>query len=171
VNITRARHAARRNPPLINRAMIRVLRSPFSRLVDRGLMLVTVSGRHSGRRYTLPVQYVQDGRTLWVYAGGAGKTWWRNLIGGAPVHVLLRRRTHLGWATAYTPDTDRDVVHEGLRRYGDRFPRVARRLGMTPDGGDAFDRADTVIVRIKLDGGTEPQRAAAVSQHSETRSE
>ena len=171
MTITRPRHAAPRKPPVVNRAMIRVLRSRFSRLVDRGLMLVTVSGRHSGRPYTLPVQYVQDGRTLWVYAGGAGKTWWRNLIGGAHVHVLLRRRTHLGWATAHTPDTDPDVVQEGLRRYVDRFPRVARRLSITPDGGDAFDRADAVIVRINLNRGTEPQRAAAVSQHSGTRSE
>lgn len=173
MTITRPRHAAPRKPPVVNRAMIRVLRSRFSRLVDRGLMLVTVSGRHSGRPYTLPVQYVQDGQTLWVYAGGAGKTWWRNLIGGAHVHVLLRRRTHPGWATAHTPDTDPDVVHQGLRRYVDRFPRVARRLRIIPDGGYVFGRAvtESVIVRINLDSGTEPQRAAAVAQHSQARSE
>jgi hypothetical protein len=148
--------------------MIRVLRSPFSRLVDRGLMLVTVSGRHSGRPYTLPVQYVQDGRTLWVYAGGAGKTWWRNLIGGADIFVLLRRRTYVGWATAHTADTGRDIVQEGLRRYVDRFPRLAQRLSITPDRRDRAI-SDTVMVRISLDDGTGSQLTAAVPQRSQGR--
>src|SRR5687767_12317116 len=94
-------------PAVVNTLMTGMLRSGLSRLVDRGIMLLTVFGRRTGRRYTFPVQYVEDGETLWVMSGaGAEKTWWRNAVGGAPVEVLLRRRVRHGRAAAFTHADD-----------------------------------------------------------------
>jgi deazaflavin-dependent oxidoreductase (nitroreductase family) len=139
--------------PWVNRILVRLLRSPLSGLVDRGLILLTVTGRHTGRSYTFPVQYVEDGRVLWVYAGGSdAKTWWRNLVGGADVEVLLGRRVRSATAIALTQPDAPELVEEGLRRYVARFPTTSRRLGITSGDGSAVEQtaADTVIVRIEL---------------------
>jgi len=48
-----------------------VLRSPLHRLLSRKLMLLTVTGRKSGRRYTLPVgRYQSPDGTFVLSAGG-----------------------------------------------------------------------------------------------------
>jgi deazaflavin-dependent oxidoreductase (nitroreductase family) len=130
-----------------------LLRSRLSRLVDRGLMLLTVTGRHSGRAYTLPVQYVRDGPVLWVYVGSeATKTWWRNLTGGGDVEVLLRRQVHAGVARALLPAKDPRAVADGLRRYVDRFPGTAKRLGLPAGDTAALSEAAarSVVVRVTL---------------------
>jgi deazaflavin-dependent oxidoreductase (nitroreductase family) len=139
--------------PWVNRIMIRLLHSSLSRLVDGGVMLLTVTGRRTGRTYTLPVQYVRDGQTLWVYAGGSdAKTWWRNLVDGADMEVLLRRRMHAATGIAHVHADAPGTVEQGLRRYIDRFPAASRRLGNADDGRPAFEQAaaQTVIVRIEL---------------------
>jgi len=142
-------------PPWLNGLMRRVLRSPFSGLVDRGIVLLTVTGTVSCRRYTFPVQYVREDDTLWVMSGHASqKRWWRNLRSPAPVEVLLRRKARLGTAQAVHAGTDPELVAEGIRRYLARFPKMAARVGLPPDDPSAFARtaADTVIVRVALDG-------------------
>jgi hypothetical protein len=85
------------SPPL-NRVISRLLRSPLHRLLDRWLLLLTVSGRRTGRAYTLPVQYARRGDALYVLPGRAAqKTWWRNLRGGAPVLLHLSGRDSAAW--------------------------------------------------------------------------
>jgi deazaflavin-dependent oxidoreductase (nitroreductase family) len=149
------RTRSRRKTPWVNRVIAGVLRSPLSRLVDRSIMLLTVVGRHSGRRYTFPVQYVEDGPGLWVFTGvdPTAKTWWRNLVGGGDVEIQLRGRARTGRAVAYLTNQHPEVVQEGLSRYVDRFPSTASRLGISAsDEGRSSETAErTVIVRIDLD--------------------
>lgn len=67
-----------------------LLRSPFHGLLSRQILLLTYTGRRSGRQYTLPVGYVRDADALLVVSQHSElKRWWRNLRGGAPVAVLL----------------------------------------------------------------------------------
>jgi deazaflavin-dependent oxidoreductase (nitroreductase family) len=144
--------AAKRSP-LINRIMGRLLVSRLSWLVDRSVMLLTVHGRRTGHAYTFPVQYVQDDTTLWVYVGDeAAKTWWRNLLGGAKVQVLLRRDLRAGRGVALRQAHERELVEEGLRRYIERFPRTARRLGIDVEDAQRTGArgSETVMVRIRL---------------------
>ncbi|HEX6206809.1 MAG TPA: nitroreductase/quinone reductase family protein [Actinomycetota bacterium] len=153
----RAREEVRSPPkstPWVNRAMSRLLRSPLSRLVDRGIVLLTVYGRNTGHPYTFPVQYVQQGEVLWVYVGhGEQKTWWRNLTDDGPVEVLLRKRLRTGRGLALAHDAAPEAVEEGLRRYADRFPGAARRLRIPTVDDETIARAAarTVIVRITLE--------------------
>ena len=140
-------------PSWVNAIMRALLRSPFSRLIDRGIVLLTVTGRRTGRRFSFPVQYVQEGDTLWITSGaGPEKTWWRNLVGGAPIEVFLRRQPYEGRAEVATHADDPATVEEGVRRYAERFPRFARRLRLDsdPEALEAYAR-NTVIVRIRLD--------------------
>ena len=75
---------------LFNPMMRTLLRSPFHGLLSGQILLLTYTGRKSGRRYTLPVGYVRDGDALLVVSQHSElKRWWRNLRGGAPVAVLI----------------------------------------------------------------------------------
>jgi hypothetical protein len=65
-------------------ALVRlILRSPLHTWLSAVLLLLTDRGRKSGREYTLPVQYAQDGNKLYLVPGTTQqKTWWRNSQGG-----------------------------------------------------------------------------------------
>jgi deazaflavin-dependent oxidoreductase (nitroreductase family) len=144
----------RKRQPTLNRAMIRIVGSRLSWLVDRGVMLVTVFGRRSGRPYTLPVQYTRDGDVLWVLVGRSEeKTWWRNLLGGGRVEVVLRRRVHRGHGQAHTHSQQPEFVEEGMRRYAQRFPHMAKGLGVSANDerGVARAAAGAAVVRIHLE--------------------
>jgi deazaflavin-dependent oxidoreductase (nitroreductase family) len=133
--------------------MSALLRSPLSHLVDRSVALLTVVGRRTGRTYTFPVQYVQEGDALWIISGaGPAKTWWRNLVDGASIEILFRRTARQGQATAYTYAADPAAVIDGLHRYLNLFPRMARRMGIQPGDEEALTQAarQTVIVRVDL---------------------
>ena len=79
-----------------------VLRSPAHRLLSGQLALITVTGRVSGREYTIPVLYERDGGTVRIEVGWPErKRWWRNLTGaGAPVRMRVGNEEYAGRAVA-----------------------------------------------------------------------
>ena len=81
----------------------RILRSPAHGSAAAGDLPLTVTGRRSGRRFTIPVSYLeQGGRLLIQPSAPERKVWWRNLRGeGAPVRVRLRGRDRGGHAVAH----------------------------------------------------------------------
>ncbi len=50
-----------------------VLRLPFQTPMSRRLILLRYTGRKSGRSYTVPVSYVEQGDTLLIPGGGGWK--------------------------------------------------------------------------------------------------
>ena len=64
-----------------------LLNSPLHGVVDSSVLLLHVTGRKTGRRYDIPVNYVDvDGRLMVVTIA----RWQANLRGGASVEVTLR---------------------------------------------------------------------------------
>ena len=49
-----------------NPIMIWLLRSPFHKMLSGSIVLLTLTGRKSGRTIEVPVNYIRDGKTLWV---------------------------------------------------------------------------------------------------------
>ncbi|MEW6086435.1 MAG: nitroreductase/quinone reductase family protein [Chloroflexota bacterium] len=74
-----------------NDFMAWVLRSPWHGILSKGMMLITVTGRKTGKKYTIPVGYFEKDGYLWVLTS-RDRTWWRNLSGKAPVTLLLKRK-------------------------------------------------------------------------------
>ncbi len=66
-----------------------LLRSPLHGLVSKRLMLISFTGRKSGKTYTTPVEYHQQGDCISVLTRKE-RVWWKNLRGGAPVTLRLR---------------------------------------------------------------------------------
>ena len=100
---------AKRNLTIIigNPLMKLLLRSPWHRVASQEIMLITVTGRKSGKRYTTPVNYVEDEESgILTVLTHQHRTWWRNLGDGAPVTVLVRGKTLTGTGYAYTAGSD-----------------------------------------------------------------
>jgi deazaflavin-dependent oxidoreductase (nitroreductase family) len=87
-----------------NKIMIALLRSPLHGMLGGSMMLITFTGRKSGKTFTTPVNYlrVQDesGEYL-LTTSQRDRTWWRNLRGGAPVTLRLNGKDVPARAKAY----------------------------------------------------------------------
>jgi len=128
-----------------------LLRSPLHPLLSGAVLLLTYTGRRSGRRYTIPVQYARTDRRVVIWpADHQRKRWWRNLSSPAPVELRIRGRTVHGTAQAVTDD--HDAIQDTLTTYLQRFPRAARALALDSGSPDTLRGADrTVVVRVDLD--------------------
>jgi len=84
---------------VVNPGATAILRSPLHGILSGSLALITVTGRKTGREYTFPVLYRQDGETVTIdVAWPRRKRWWRNLRGGAPIGLVLRGAERTGHA-------------------------------------------------------------------------
>lgn len=144
---------------VMNPLMKLLLRSPLRGPLGKGLLLITFTGRKSGKRYTTPVAYQDRGDTLILFVDGR---WWRNLLGGAPVTVLVDGQRWEGRAEA-NPDPDAVIAGmlEFLRLRGLSYaPRLGLRLAdptrePTPDELRVMTKG-RAIVRITLPGRKPP---------------
>ena len=111
---------------LVNPLMKLLLRSPLHFLASEALLLITFTGRKSGREYTTPVGYEQLDGTLYVTTQ-TDRVWWRNLRGGAEVSVRLRGEPRRGRAEVIEDDESvAEYVHGFLERHGlDAASRIA----------------------------------------------
>ena len=110
----------------LNPVMRAILQSPLHPLLSRWLLLLTFTGRQSGRRFTIPVGYQLEGDgVLTVTASEAPKKqWWKNHRERAPVEILLRGEKRTGTARLLDPGSEefRDCAEQTLRR----VPAMAR---------------------------------------------
>lgn len=135
-----------------------VLRSPLHWLVSPGLMLLTFTGRKTGREYTIPVGYQKqpDGAIVVMISEAWKKQWWRNCREPAPVSLRLRGRDLRGTATLVAPGSDDHL--RLAERTMQRVPvldrswglRYDRKRGLTP-GNVAYLTENIGAVRIVLD--------------------
>lgn len=73
----------------VNVPMRAVLSLPVPTPLSANLMLVSYTGRKTGKAYRQPVSYVRDGDVLLTPGGGR---WKLNLADGRPVRIRLRGR-------------------------------------------------------------------------------
>jgi hypothetical protein len=125
---------------VVNVPMRLVLRLPFRTPLNAKLMLLSFTGRKTGRSYLQPVSYVPDGDTLLTPAGGK---WKLNLTEGVPIRVWLRGRKT--WAR---PEfvRDADEVVRLLRLMMTGNPRVTSFVPfIDPDGHIDRSKLETAL--------------------------
>lgn len=90
----------------VNPLVAGLLQSPVHAALSRQLVLITVTGRKTGRAYRFPVLYRRDGDRVVIPIGWPErKRWWRNLRTAAPVELRLRGRRRTGSAVAEGDET------------------------------------------------------------------
>ena len=124
----------------VNVPMRAVLSLPFATPLSGNLMLISYTGRKSGKAYRQPVSYVRDGDVLLTPGGGR---WTLNLADGRPTRIRLRGRD-----TPARPElvTDPAELERLLGVITEKNPRAARFIPIPrrPDGRldpDALDAA------------------------------
>ncbi len=135
-----------------NSMMAWLLRSPLHGLLSKNFMLITVTGRKSGKSLTTPVNYVRDGADLLIVSW-RDRTWWKNLRGGAPVTLRLQGRDHIGFGI---PIEDAESVAKNLLVLIRQSPAYQKHfaINLTPDGQPTDPEAlmqlaqPRVIVRV-----------------------
>ena len=135
-----------------NDFMAWVLRSPFHGMLSNGMMLITITGRKTGKTYTTPVGYYVEGDTLWVITSRERK-WWRNLQGGANVDLLLKRKPVQGIANV---ELDEKAIEARMYEYLRHVPQAAKPMKIRVEDGKpnpadiAATAKDRLFVKIKL---------------------
>jgi hypothetical protein len=79
------------------------------------LLLITFTGRKSGKKFTTPIRYVQEGETLWLKVL-VEYPWWKNLVEETTVRVLLRGNMCTGVAEVHPEEDGLVVVKVHLKR-------------------------------------------------------
>ena len=129
-----------------------VLRSPLHGLVSKTVLLITFTGRKSGKTYTTPVDYSQDGDQVTIFTHA---NWWKNLRHGAPVTLRIRGRELQGLAEPVAED--KGAVAAGLSQHLRKVPSDARYYGVTFDEhknprAEEVEKAaqSVVMIRVRL---------------------
>jgi hypothetical protein len=136
-------------PGYVNWLVKRILGSPLYRVMSKNTMLLTFTGRKSGKQYTVAVRYVREGDHVVCYTDSK---WWINLRGGAPVQMLIAGRSLAGIAS---PVEDRARVAQSLSAFLHAMPGDSKYYGVRrtaeglPDPGDIGAAAQyTTMVEI-----------------------
>ncbi len=135
-----------------NDFMTWILRSSVHGVLSNGMMLLTVSGRKTGKKYTTPVGCYEENGYLWVITS-RDRTWWKNLKGGAGVDLLIKRKPVKGFAEV---ELDEKAVEARMAEYLRHVPQAAKPMGIrmeskTPNMEDIAKTAkDRLFVKIHL---------------------
>jgi deazaflavin-dependent oxidoreductase (nitroreductase family) len=139
-------------PPIVNNAMKFVLRSPVHGMVSKTVLLISFTGRKSGKIYTTPVSYSQSGDQVYIFTHAA---WWKNLRSDTPVTLRLRGREFKGLAEPVAKD--KQAIAAGLAAHLRKVPSDARYYQVTfnehgdPRAEEVEKGAQTVVmIRIRL---------------------
>lgn len=116
----------------LNPLVVALLRSPLHGLASRGLLLLTVTGRRTGRRYTIPVGYQMDGdRFVILVSKARRKNWWRNYRDPAPVELLVAGRELVGMGWVVQPESFE--FRKNVERTFRRMPWLSRQFAIDYD--------------------------------------
>ena len=127
-----------RLPPLL-------YRMGLSGRLGRRLLLLATTGRRTGRRRTVGLNYVLDGTTVYVFSGFGRTDWYANLVADPRVEVQIGRERWAGIARAVEDADERRrarsklgaiAPHQGpperlrpvIRRFGFDYDAEIRRL-------------------------------------------
>ena len=139
---------------IMNKVPAAVLRSPLHRAMSDKYLLLSFTGRKSGKRHTTPVAYLEEGEALLMTTDSP---WWKNLIGkdgaGVPVSVRVKGREYEGIGEAVTDETE---VVRVLHRFLQVQPGYGRFVGAKRGAGGRVDPSmlkeaarGRVVVRVR----------------------
>ncbi len=137
---------------LYNPIVILLLHSPLHGLMDKSMILITLTGRKSGKKYTVPVSYVRDEDTVFIISQKE-HTWWRNLRGGAEVTLYLQGHPLKARGEVFT---DTEIVANKLLLFLQRFPDYQRLIHIKlaangkPEDPEAFQRFVQGMVMVQM---------------------
>ena len=125
-----------------NKIMIGLLESPLHSFLSKNMLVITYTGRKSGKAFSLPVNYLLDdgleGGLLYT-ASQKDRVWWRNLRAGKPISLRLRGQDVKAIPTVIE---DQAGVRQLFERYFELSPGLARYFQVELDEQGKASAAD-----------------------------
>ncbi|MBA3822762.1 MAG: nitroreductase family deazaflavin-dependent oxidoreductase [Ktedonobacterales bacterium] len=144
--------APRQPPKLANRLLGAALHLPFTTPLSRAILLLTFTGRKSGKRFTTPVGYQRMGEVVTLFTD---HDWYKNLQAQPKVTLLLAGKTLHGTATVTHGQPD--VIDPALWDFVQASPAAARAYGVSRTANGQLDRASATaaaarftLIRVQL---------------------
>ncbi len=119
--------------PAVFRAHVRLYRLLRGRLVGKNILLLTTTGRKSGRRRSTPLYFARDGEAYVIIASNGGEDrypgWWYNVKAKPDVEIQVgRERIRCVAAVANEADAPAlfaklSALYGGYRRYREQTRR------------------------------------------------
>lgn len=114
---------------LMNPLMKLMLLSPFHRGMSKRLMVLTFTGRKTGKRYSTPVGYVRNGDSILVFTHSL---WRKNFTHPAPVTMRIEGKAVKGVGQLVTdPARIKQIVRALMIAHGEE---MSRRMNLWVDG-------------------------------------
>lgn len=134
-------------PPIVNKVITLVLRSPMHGLISKTVLLITFTGRKSGNAYTTPVGYSQNDNLIRIFTHHA---WWKNLCSNPSVTLRLRGSDVQG--LAHPIAEDKQIVAEGLTAHLLQVKSDAKYYDVTYDehGNPRIDEVAKAVQNVVM---------------------
>ena len=137
-------------PPFVNNTMKFMLRSPMHGLVSKNILLITFTGCKSGKTYTTPVCYSQEGDQIYIFTHAK---WWKNLCNCTSVTLRLRGCEVRGMPELIVED--KHAIASKLAAHLRRVPNDARYYDVTFDErgnphAEEVEKAVQTVVMIRV---------------------
>jgi deazaflavin-dependent oxidoreductase (nitroreductase family) len=119
-------------------------------MVSNSILLITFTGRKSGKTYSTPVSYSQHDDQVYVFTHSI---WWKNLRSDAPVTLRIRGRDLQGLPEPVAED--KQAIAAGLATHLRKVPSDARYYGVTFDANgtpraEEVEKAVQTVVMLRF---------------------
>lgn len=131
--------------------MIAFIKSPLGGIFGKGLAVITLKGRKTGKELSVPINIIDD-KVKFTVISMRNRTWWRNLRGGAKVELWTKGQKLIVNGSVFEAP---DEVKVALSQIFTQHFNMAKyfKVSFNPDGslnGSDLDKAATERVVVKL---------------------
>ena len=132
---------------IMNPMMKLMLGSPLHGLMSARVMLISFTGRRSGKRYSTPVAYTREGNQVIVVTFSP---WWKNFIEPAPVEMRIRGKSMRGQAVyVKDPVLIKQMVSTLMTKGG---KEAMQRMGLWVDNLESLNPEEVKKAQDMLNG-------------------
>lgn len=121
-------HTPRKPPKFLNSIMKFLLRTPFAGPLGSQLVLLSFTGRKSGKTFTIPLGFAKRENTVVLFTD---HTWYKNLIDNPSVTLRLQGKELKGRAEIV--HDDKELIAKELEAFVKERPNAARAYSITLD--------------------------------------
>jgi deazaflavin-dependent oxidoreductase (nitroreductase family) len=115
------------------RAQVWLLRHGLMGSLADEIMVITVTGRKTGRQYSTPIGYLRDGET--IIALSRGSNWYKNAVATGRAQIEIKQQRMNVRVEAVTDQAERARIFAPYQR--DRAKNFARLFGVPVDAPEA----------------------------------
>lgn len=130
-----------------------ILSSSFHKISSKTTLLISFTGKKSGKTYTTPVNYTQAGKTVRITSQKT-RNWWKNLKTNPDVILTLRGSRVNGIAEVLQ---DQPRVAEEIGEYLKPSPKIARYFNIATNPDGSFNETDLlkssgqrVVIKVEI---------------------